>query len=102
MEPMDTVSEIIARLKNEGYIVDFNLEWDHPEGKADILRDHPEEFIVDKFYRFEGITDPEDEAIVYALSSDKYDIKGVLVNGYGPNSDSAIDDIVKIIHSKRS
>ncbi|MEZ4906023.1 MAG: hypothetical protein R2822_31770 [Spirosomataceae bacterium] len=41
------------------------------------------EFEIDEFYRFEGQTDPADEAILYAISSDKYNLKGVLVSGYG-------------------
>jgi len=49
---------------------------------AIFLRLNPEDFIIDKHYRFEGISDPDDEAVVYAISSLKQNLKGVLLNGY--------------------
>lgn len=39
------------------------------------------EFVVDKHYRFEGLSDATDEAIVYAISSTKVNIKATLENG---------------------
>jgi hypothetical protein len=56
------------------------------------------EFAVDKHYRFEGISDPGDEAVVYAITSSKYKIKGTLVNGYGIYSDPIADDMIKALN----
>ena len=44
---------------------------------------------MSRFYRFEGVSNPDEEAIVYAISSAKFDIKGILVNGYGISADEA-------------
>ena len=44
--------------------------------------------------RFEGDSDPGDEAVVYGIES-KSGIKGILVNGYGYSSDSMSDDIAR-------
>lgn len=35
------------------------------------LQISPREFVIDKHYSFEGISDPADEVIVYAISSPK-------------------------------
>ncbi|MDQ6843566.1 MAG: cupin domain-containing protein, partial [Bacteroidota bacterium] len=45
-------------------------------------------------YRFEGASDPEDQSVLYAISSVKGDMKGVLVNGYGISADAATDAII--------
>lgn len=83
MEAFETVTAAIDGLRKQGYTIDFNLKSDCLEHGDDALRIHPEDFQVDAFFRFEGMTDPSDEAIVYAISSEKYSMKGVLVNGFG-------------------
>jgi hypothetical protein len=80
-----TVSEAINALRKQGYTTDFNLEENcivcHPE------QFHPEDFTIVDVYRYEGNTDPADEATVYAIES-KTGIKGILVAGYGTSTDS--------------
>ena len=100
MEPMTTVSEVIDHLKKEGYTIDFNLKENCLECSGTNLQIHPEDFVIDKHYRFEGFSDPADEAVVYAISSSKYDLKGVLVNGYGPSSDPLTDQMIEALREK--
>jgi hypothetical protein len=91
----DTLSEAIAELKKEGYTEDFNLEHDSlicKDGTIKILKD---DFVVDKFFRFEGDSDPADEAILYAISSPKNKVKGVLVNGYGLSAEPIANEMVE-------
>src|SRR5690606_27899280 len=38
-----------------------------------------------------------DEAIVYAISSDKHNIKGTLVNGYGIYADKLADEMIQAL-----
>ncbi|WP_432714303.1 hypothetical protein, partial [Pedobacter sp.] len=100
MDTMTTVSQVLTHLKEIGYTEDFNLAENGliPAGKS--LKIHPEDFVVDKHYRFEGMSDPGDEAVVYAISSAKHNIKGTLVNGYGIYSDAATDEVVKVLEEK--
>ena len=102
MEPMNTVSEILTKLFNDGYTVNFNLKGGCIVCSKTALQIHPEEFVVDKHYRFEGPSDPADEAIVYAISSSKYNMKGTLVNGYGISSDPASAQMVSALAEKAS
>lgn len=93
----DTVSEAVNDLIQRGYITDFELMTE-----TECLVCHqsstslsPEEFTIDEIHRFEGDTDPGDEMIVYAISSEEYGLKGVVINAYGMYSDAATSKIVE-------
>lgn len=100
MNTMTTLSQVLNSLKAQGYTTDFNVEDNCLICAENALKIHPEEFVVDKHYRFEGMTDPGDEAVVYAISSTKNNVKGVLVNGYGIYSDPATDSIIRTLDEK--
>ena len=97
MDTMTTLSEILTKLKQDGYTEDFNLQANCLACRGNALQVFPNEFVVDKHYRFEGLSDPADEAVVYAISSPKYRLKGTLVNGYGVYADPLVDDMVKAL-----
>lgn len=100
MIPMTTLSETLNRLKADGYTEDFNLEDSALIGKPSAIRLTLGEFVIDQHFRFEGNSDPDDEAIVYAISSAKLQLKGTLVNGYGINSNAALDELIKALPEK--
>ncbi len=100
MNKMSTVTEVLQKLKEDGYTIDFNLSDNCLVCHGNSLQIHPEDFVVDKHYRFEGATDPGDEAIVYAISSTKHNIKGTLINGYGISSDPGTDKVVSALKEK--
>jgi hypothetical protein len=94
METKETLSGTIALLREKGYTEDFNLHQQCIECRAGQYRIFHNEFEVDDYYRFEGESDPADAAIVYAISSDKYGLKGVLVNGYGIYTNDITDEML--------
>lgn len=96
MNTMTTVSEVLNILKDRGYTVDFNLKENYLLYNNS-MKLSSGEFVVDKHYRFEGISDPADEAIVYAISSTKGNIKGTLVNGYGIYSESVTNEMLEAL-----
>jgi hypothetical protein len=95
MEKSETLSGQINILRSEGYTEDFNLKEDCLECRNVDYKLLHDEFSVDEVFRFEGNSDPADEAILYAISSDHYPLKGILVNGYGIYSDKVTDQMVK-------
>jgi hypothetical protein len=95
MEKSETLSGQINILRSEGYTEDFNLMEDCLECKNGDYKLLHDQFSVDEVFRFEGNSDPADEAILYAISSDHYPLKGILVNGYGIYSDKVTDQMVK-------
>jgi hypothetical protein len=98
---MTTLSEVTNLLKDRGYTVEFNLRHNHLECTNNLLKILPGEFIVDKHYRFEGPSDSADEAIVFAISSSKHNLKGVLINGYGISSEEMTSEMIKALDERR-
>ena len=101
MHAYDTMSEAVNDLKRRGYNIDFNLEEDKIACSETPCVLKPDEFEITEVYRFEGNTDPADEAVVYAIES-KHGQKGVLVNGYGPGADAMSDEMVKKLAIRHS
>jgi hypothetical protein len=94
MYTYDTVSEAVNGLKKRGYNIDFNLRYDCIACDRTQLKLPPEEFEITEVHRYEGNTDPADEAVVYAIES-KHGEKGVLVNGFGVSADAVSSDMVQ-------
>ena len=101
MERYVTLSKTMEDLRKEGYTEDFNLQQNCLECRNGQFKLFADEFAVDKYYRFEGESNPSDAAILYAISSDKNAIKGVLVNGYGIYSDPVADELLEKLEIRR-
>lgn len=93
----ETVSEAVNDLAKRGYTTDFEIlkETECLICNKTSKQLSPDEFEIDETYRFEGNTDPGDEMIVFAISSAKHKIKGIVVNAYGVYSDSSTSKIVE-------
>ncbi len=100
MYTYDTVTEAIKGLKQRGYTIDFNLEFDKISCRTVPVSLAPSEFEITEVYRFEGNSDPADEAVIYAIES-KHGQKGVLVNGFGISADSVGEEMLKKLSLKR-
>ena len=100
-ESYGTLSETINGLKKQGYVLDFNIRRDRLICHQTQTILSTDDFEIDKVYRFEGESNPDDESILYAISSSKYGVKGLLVNGYGISSDDVSEELIaklKIAH----
>src|SRR5450432_800029 len=102
MENYDTVSNALNSLKTRGYTRDFNIAFDKLICSETNECLNPHEFEITEVYRFEGESNPSDEAVVYAIESKDEKMKGALVNAYGMYADAISDDMVKklSIHRK--
>lgn len=90
MYQYDSPSHAINDLKQRGYTEDFNLK-----NNCIVCSDqqfNANEFEIKEVYRFEGDSDPGDEAIVLGIESTN-GLKGILVNGYGYSSEPMGDEI---------
>jgi hypothetical protein len=99
MYTYDTVTEAVNGLKKRGFSLDFNLK-----ENCLVCHEHkfdPADFEIVEVYRFEGNTDPADEAVVYAIQSVDGQ-KGVLVSGYGPSADTMSSEMAKKLQINRS
>ena len=86
MRSYDTLQEAIEDLKRRGFTEDFNVKPHGIECASMKLILHPEDFVVKEYYRFEGMSNPDDNSIVYAIASDQ-GVSGILVDAYGMYAD---------------
>jgi hypothetical protein len=98
----NTVTEAMADLAKRGYTHNFSIA----DGEdcivchAHEVKLSPNDFVIDEVYRFEGQTDPGDEMIVFAVASDKFKIKGIIVNAFGMYSDSISASLIEKLSIK--
>ncbi len=102
MKNYDTVSGALNSLKERGYTKDFNIAFDKIMCSETNECLNTTEFEITEFYRFEGESNPSDEAVVYAIESKDHRMKGALVNAFGMYADSISDEMIKklSIHRK--
>lgn len=87
-----TITEALNKFREQGYDLDFNLKKDRLISGMDAW--HMDDFEIVDVYRYEGDSDPGDEAAVYAILS-KDGKKGVLVTGYGISAEGVSVEILK-------
>lgn len=91
---METLREALARLERRGFrsafraMSDGTLELD---GETAIA---PEALVVEETVRFEGESDPEDQAVLFALRSRDGRIRGTFIAAYGPQIEPACAAVV--------
>ncbi len=98
----DTLSIAVNELIKRGYSEDFLLM---KENDCLICNDNslvlsPDDFEIDEFYRFEGMSNPSDESIIYAISSKKYNLKGIVINSYGAEYNFRSSKLVEKLKKK--
>ena len=91
-----TVLDALRVLADDGYATSFSLV-DGGIRCSVCTTAHPMERIrAVRVYRFEGPSDPDEEAAVYALECSRCGAKGALVSTYGPAADPALADHVDV------
>ncbi|MFP9117921.1 hypothetical protein ACLI08_09040 [Flavobacterium sp. RNTU_13] len=87
-----TVSKALQELAEKGYSTDFNLEEQR-------IVDHKDDFTIEHIYRYEGESDPGDEATVYGLKAVSGE-KGVYVSTPGAYNDHSAAAILNDLSIK--
>lgn len=100
MYSYDTVAEAVKGLKQRGYTIDFNLEADKIFCSNTPLSLKAADFEITEYYRFEGESDPADEAVVYAIESSKGE-RGLLVTGFGISAEGVGEEMIEKLRVKR-
>ena len=94
MREAETMSEAIARLNGLGYTEQFLAE-NHGFRAVKAGRTYPPEAVViDEIVRFEGETDLDEEAAIFALRDKTNGIKGTYTVAFGVSMDPADMDLV--------
>ena len=86
-ERMETLREAMARLESAGFERAFRPTRDgllELDGEGPIP---PEDLVVEEVVRFEGRSDPEDQAVLFALRSQDGHLRGTFSASYGTQVD---------------
>ncbi len=96
MENYDTLSQATTALKEQGYKIDFDFKKGKLEDVNSKKEYDPNKFRIVKLFRFEGMTNPSDMSVVYAISTTDGDKdKGLLIDAYGTYSDDDSAEALK-------
>jgi hypothetical protein len=98
MKTYETLVDATNDLIKRGYTANLSLEGDTIDDKEHDIHMGADDFSIDEFYRFEGQSNPSDMSIVYAISSPKHNLKGVLINAYGTYADDSSSAIEAKLH----
>ena len=92
---METLSEAIARLEAAGFRDSFRPEGARLWAQAAERFFAPETLVVEEVVRFEGESDPDEEAILFALRSASGDVRGTFTTSFGVSADPGSGEIVR-------
>ncbi|MGH0030274.1 MAG: hypothetical protein ACQGVC_10815 [Myxococcota bacterium] len=92
---METLHEATRRLEAAGYADVLSPRTDGTFELANGQRVAPESMEIDEVVRFEGETNPADEAVVFALRSEDGRTRGTFVATYGPAVDPACAAVIE-------
>ena len=98
---MNTLSQILEKLRLKGKDNEVKMS-DHGKMQSANLNKiySPEDLTIIKTYRFEGMSDPGDNSVLYVVEDKDGDI-GYMLDAYGIYSDHdgpAFDDFLKKIN----
>ena len=86
VETAESVTEAIALLEADGYRSNFSFTDSNVTCHACGHAHAPAQLIVRHTFRFEGDTDPGDEAIVLGVECPECAMRGIIVSSYGPEA----------------
>lgn len=85
-KPMKTLSEVMNKLRERGIHSEFRMN-----EKGEMVLDQgtetfePTDLIIVRSYRFEGDSNPDDNAVLY-VAQEKGGRRGILIDSYGAES----------------
>lgn len=101
MDAPATVLEAVQLLEREGYTANTTVLPDGTIRCGACTRTHAVDgALVDRVYRFEGASDPDDEAIVLGVRCPECGVQGVIVSAFGPNADPALFEHLVLLDAR--
>jgi len=99
---MNTLTSVVNKVVKDGYTHSFKIEDKKLLSSTNDQSYEPDEVKIVNFYRFEGQSDPGDNAIMYVIETTDGS-KGTLIDAYGAYADEGVNkfmDQVEEINKK--
>ncbi|MTE27557.1 hypothetical protein [Winogradskyella ouciana] len=85
-----------------GYTENFRVEENKLKTSNSELEFTPEQVKVVAEHRYEGMSNPSDQSILYVIEADD-NCKGTIINSYGPTADLEVHEFIESIpHENKS
>jgi hypothetical protein len=98
MPYMRSLATCLNRMITDGYTEDFKIT----DAGLESLHEHrnykPDQIQVVNFFRFEGESDPDDNAILYVIETND-GTKGTLIDAYGVYNDPKVSVFMKDVET---
>ncbi len=92
-EDMRTLASCVNKLVLDGYTESFKVTEQGLFSQGNNKTYGPEQVSIINFFRFEGASDPADNAILYAIETSD-GTKGTLTDAYGPYADVEVEKFI--------
>ena len=94
MPYMKSLATCVNRMVTEGYTEDFKISEQGLESLNKQKSYKPEQIQIVNFFRFEGMSDPDDNAVLYVIETAD-GTKGTLIDAYGIYNDARVGRFMK-------
>jgi hypothetical protein len=98
MPYMQSLATCLRKMVTDGYTEDFQITDEGLESLNKHNNYRPEQIEVVNFFRFEGESDPDDNAILYVIETDD-GTKGTLLDAYGVYNDQKVSRFMKDVEN---
>ena|SRR5947209_19190422 len=97
---MNNEENLMKKLEQHGYTEQFNVQKDKLVSLTSGKKYNSSDVKAANFYRFEGISDPDDMSILYAIETCD-GTKGTLTDAYGRYSDEDTGAFMKKVETEK-
>lgn len=94
MRNIETLSGAVVYFQNLGYTANLQLRFDKLEDPQTDEAYFPDDFDINETMRFEGLTNPDDNSILFAITT-KQGVKGLVTMAYGADADPISIDMIE-------
>lgn len=91
---MSTLSQVIPALREKGYISDFELIEGGMLSKQTNEIFQPTDLIIERVYRFEGDSNPDDMSVLYGVKA-MSGTMGIIIDAYGTYDNDELGDFLR-------
>ena len=91
-----TLDRVIEELKARGFVERFDVRGGQLRALGSGRVFDPEDLTIREYQRFEGVSDPDDASIVYAIETGD-GTKGVLVDAFGAYASPDIGGLLETV-----
>ena len=96
----DTLAEASTELKKRGFKANFKVNENEKLVDSEGNQFAPSDVTLVEFHRFEGISNPADSTIIYAVETNK-NIKGTVVDSFGADASEVTSEFMNKVEQKQ-